>query len=93
MYNLLASDDLHYMIGVLRTLGLHVEEDKALKRAIVEVYGGQFPVGKESKYKNQLFLGNAGTAMSPVIAAGGNSRYIYLIFYCYPALISCIFAY
>ncbi|KAI4372704.1 hypothetical protein MLD38_010903 [Melastoma candidum] len=65
------------MLGALRTLGLNVEEDKALKRAIVEGSGGSFPVGRESKDEIQLFLGNAGTAMPPltaaVIAAGGNA--------------------
>lgn len=78
--NLLSSDDIHYMIGALRTLGLHVEENRELKRAIVEGCGGQFPVGKESKDGVELFLGNAGTAMRPLTAAvtvaGGNSSYI-----------------
>ncbi|KAM7472101.1 hypothetical protein LguiA_010284 [Lonicera macranthoides] len=78
--NLLNSDDVHYMLGALKTLGLHVEEDNASKRAIVEGCGGIFPVGKESTEEIQLFLGNAGTAMRPltaaVTAAGGNSSYI-----------------
>jgi len=78
--NLLNSDDVHYMLGALRTLGLRVEEDGANKRAIVEGCGGLFPVGKESREEIQLFLGNAGTAMRPltaaVTAAGGNSSYI-----------------
>ncbi|XP_030535398.1 3-phosphoshikimate 1-carboxyvinyltransferase 2 [Rhodamnia argentea] len=78
--NLLNSDDVHYMIGALRSLGLNVEEDKSNKRAIVEGCAGQFPVGKESRDEVQLFLGNAGTAMRPltaaVTAAGGNSCYI-----------------
>lgn len=78
--NLLSSDDIHYMIGALRTLGLNVEEDSVNKTAIVEGCGGQFPVGKDSKEEIKLFLGNAGTAMRPltaaVTAAGGNSRYV-----------------
>nr|CCB84814.1 5-enol-pyruvylshikimate-phosphate synthase [Erigeron canadensis] len=78
--NLLNSDDVHYMLGALRTLGLNVEEDGAIKRAIVEGCGGMFPVGKEAKDDIQLFLGNAGTAMRPltaaVTAAGGNSSYV-----------------
>ncbi|KAI3495035.1 hypothetical protein L1887_37156 [Cichorium endivia] len=78
--NLLNSDDVHYMLGALRTLGLRVEEDGAIKRATVEGCGGLFPVGKEAKDEIQLFLGNAGTAMRPltaaVTAAGGNSSYI-----------------
>ncbi|KAI4302792.1 hypothetical protein MLD38_038497 [Melastoma candidum] len=78
--NLLNSDDVHCMLGALRTLGLNVEEDKALKRAVVEGCGGSFPVGKGSKDEVQLFLGNAGTAMRPltaaVTAAGGIASYI-----------------
>ncbi|KAI8021786.1 hypothetical protein LOK49_LG03G02524 [Camellia lanceoleosa] len=31
--NLLNSDDVHYMLGALRTLGLHVEEDSENKRS------------------------------------------------------------
>ncbi|XP_078448047.1 RNA 3'-terminal phosphate cyclase/enolpyruvate transferase, alpha/beta [Wolffia australiana] len=77
--NLLYSDDVQYMLAALRTLGLTVEDDSALKRAIVGGSGGQFPVGKSSN-EVKLFLGNAGTAMRPltaaVTAAGGNSRYI-----------------
>ncbi|XP_009596625.1 3-phosphoshikimate 1-carboxyvinyltransferase 2 [Nicotiana tomentosiformis] len=78
--NLLSSDDIHYMLGALKTLGLNVEEDSANQRATVEGSGGLFPVGKESKEEIQLFLGNAGTAMRPltaaVVVAGGNSRYV-----------------
>ncbi|CAM8907497.1 unnamed protein product [Rhodiola kirilowii] len=77
--NLLDSDDIHYMLGALKALGLDVEEQKAEKRAIVVGCGGKFPVG-ESKGEVQLFLGNAGTAMRPltaaVAAAGGNASYI-----------------
>lgn len=76
--NLLSSDDIHYMLGALKTLGLSVEEDGANKRAIVGGSGGLFPVAKESRDEVQLFLGNAGTAMRPlaaaVTAAGGNLR-------------------
>lgn len=78
--NLLNSDDVHYMLGALRTLGLQVEEDSASKRAIIEGSSGLFPAGKESKDEIQLFLGNAGTAMRPLTAAvtvaGGNSSYV-----------------
>ncbi|CAI9103682.1 OLC1v1002212C1 [Oldenlandia corymbosa var. corymbosa] len=78
--NLLASDDIHYMLGALRTLGLNVEENRTIQQAIVEGSGGLFPVGKESKGEIQLFLGNAGTAMRPltaaVVAAGGHSSYV-----------------
>ncbi|KAI3444699.1 hypothetical protein Pfo_001364 [Paulownia fortunei] len=78
--NLLSSEDIHYMLGALRTLGLHVEEDKAKQRAVVGGCGGLFPVSTEAKDEIQLFLGNAGTAMRPltaaVVAAGGNSSYV-----------------
>ncbi|KAI3719228.1 hypothetical protein L6452_20123 [Arctium lappa] len=79
--NLLNSEDVHYMLGALRTLGLRVEENSATKRAIVEGCGGVFPVGREeAKDEIELFLGNAGTAMRPltaaVTAAGGNSSYV-----------------
>ena len=75
---MLNSDDVHYMLGALRTLGLCLEENTELKQVIVEGCGGQFPVGKEAKIDDGLFLGNAGTAMRPftaaVTAAGGNLR-------------------
>lgn len=78
--NLLDSEDIHYMIGALRTLGLHVEDNKQIKQAVVEGCGGKFPVSSESNNEVELFLGNAGTAMRPltaaVVAAGGNSSYI-----------------
>ncbi|GLU00455.1 hypothetical protein SLE2022_178240 [Rubroshorea leprosula] len=78
--NLLNSDDVHHMLVALGKLGLGVEEDSAMKRAIVEGCGGLFPVGKGSGSEIELFLGNAGTAMRPltaaVTAAGGNSSYI-----------------
>ncbi|XP_068650318.1 3-phosphoshikimate 1-carboxyvinyltransferase 2 [Aristolochia californica] len=78
--NLLSSEDIHYMLGALRTLGLAVEDDKELRRATVQGCGGLFPAGKESTVEVKLFLGNAGTAMRPltaaVTAAGGKARYI-----------------
>nr|XP_043623315.1 3-phosphoshikimate 1-carboxyvinyltransferase 2-like isoform X2 [Erigeron canadensis] len=68
------------MLGALRALGLNIEENAAIKRAIVEGCGGLFPVGKEAKDEIQLFLGNAGTAMrtltAAVTAAGGNLSYV-----------------
>uniref|UniRef100_A0A7N0T5G2 3-phosphoshikimate 1-carboxyvinyltransferase n=1 Tax=Kalanchoe fedtschenkoi TaxID=63787 RepID=A0A7N0T5G2_KALFE len=78
--NLLNSDDVHYMLGALRALGLDVKELKAEKRAIVGGSGGKFPIGTGSKGEVPLFLGNAGTAMRPltaaVTAAGGNASYV-----------------
>lgn len=84
--NLPNSDDIRHMISALRTLGLNVEEDNAIKRAIVEGCAGQFPVGKDSNEEVQLFLGNAGTATrtltAAVAAAGGNSRF-FLAHFCW----------
>lgn len=78
--NLLDSDDVRYMLAALKTLGLSVDDDSVMKRAIVAGSGGLFPIGKDSKDEVQLFLGNAGTAMRPltaaVTAAGGNASYI-----------------
>ncbi|TKW19483.1 hypothetical protein SEVIR_4G022900v4 [Setaria viridis] len=78
--NLLDSEDVHYMLGALKALGLSVEADKAAKRAVVAGCGGKFPVEKDAKEEVQLFLGNAGTAMRPltaaVTAAGGNATYV-----------------
>ncbi|CAL5045541.1 unnamed protein product [Urochloa decumbens] len=78
--NLLESEDVHYMLGALKALGLSVEADKAAKRAVVGGCGGKFPVEKDAKEEVQLFLGNAGTAMRPltaaVTAAGGNATYV-----------------
>ncbi|CAN6202693.1 unnamed protein product [Urochloa humidicola] len=78
--NLLESEDVHYMLGALKALGLSVEADKATKRAVVGGCGGKFPVEKDAKEEVQLFLGNAGTAMRPltaaVTAAGGNATYV-----------------
>lgn len=78
--NLLNSEDVHYMLGALRTLGLQVEEQSENKRVIVQGCGGQFPAGNGSVGEVQLFLGNAGTAMRPltaaVTAAGGNASYV-----------------
>ncbi|CAI9781592.1 unnamed protein product [Fraxinus pennsylvanica] len=78
--NLLNSEDIHYMLEALKTLGLNVEVDKTIQQATVEGCGGLFPVGKVPRDEVQLFLGNAGTAMRPltaaVTAAGGNTSYV-----------------
>lgn len=78
------SEDVHYMLGALRTLGLRVEDNKTAKQAVVEGCGGLFPTGRESKDEVTLFLGNAGTAMRPltaaVTAAGGNTRFVSFIY-------------
>lgn len=75
------SDDVHYMLGALKTLGLRVEADTESKIAVVEGSGGHFPAGKGSGGEVELFLGKAGTAMRPLTAAvtvaGGNARSVY----------------
>eukprot|EP00252_Welwitschia_mirabilis_P004645 TRINITY_DN14948_c0_g1_i1.p1 TRINITY_DN14948_c0_g1~~TRINITY_DN14948_c0_g1_i1.p1 ORF type:complete len:520 (-),score=103.57 TRINITY_DN14948_c0_g1_i1:318-1877(-) len=77
--NLLDSDDVRYMVGALKTLGLDVREDRESNQAIVKGCASRFPVGK-SDSKIELFLGNAGTAMRPLTAAltaaGGTARYV-----------------
>ena len=77
MDNLLDSEDVRYMVGALKTLGLDVQEDRAANKAIVVGCGGRFPVGSKAQAV-ELFLGNAGTAMRPltavVAAAGGLAR-------------------
>lgn len=81
--NLLSSEDIHHMLDALKKLGLNVEEDFAMKRAIVEGCGGLFPLAKQQTGEIELFLGNAGTAMRPltaaVTAAGGNLRSVQYI--------------
>nr|ABG88197.1 EPSP synthase [Phaseolus vulgaris] len=78
--NLLNSDDIHYMLGALKWLGLRVETDKEINGAVVEGCGGIFPASIDSKSDIELYLGNAGTAMRPltaaVTAAGGNAWYV-----------------
>jgi 3-phosphoshikimate 1-carboxyvinyltransferase len=75
--NLLDSEDVRYMMGALKTLGLDVQEDRAANTAVVVGCGGRFPVGSKPQ-PVELFLGNAGTAMRPltavVAAAGGLAR-------------------
>lgn len=66
--NLLDSADIRYMLVALKQLGIPIEEDKEKKTAIVTGRGGTIDVKKE-----ELFLGNAGTAMRPlagVLCAG-----------------------
>lgn len=78
MENLLDSDDVRYMLGAMKTLGLEVSEDREANQATIVGSGGRFPVGQEGAREVELFLGNAGTAMRPLTAAvtvaGGNAR-------------------
>ena len=52
------SEDIRYMVGALKDLGIKLEEDWQNDKILVHGCGGRFPVGNA-----ELFLGNAGTAM------------------------------
>ncbi len=65
IFNLLESDDTRHMLNALKQLGIKytLSEDKT--RCIIEGNGG--PISSEKA--EELFLGNAGTAMRPLCAA------------------------
>ena len=52
------SEDIRYMVGALKDLGIKLEEDWQNDKILVHGCGGNFPVEHA-----ELFLGNAGTAM------------------------------
>lgn len=57
------SEDIHYMVSALETLGVTMDVDWPARRITVQGCAGRFPsIGAE------LFLGNAGTAMRWVLA-------------------------
>ncbi len=62
--DLLASDDVEYMLGALRQLGVHWERLAGDGHVRVVGCEGRFPVRDAD-----LFLGNAGTAIRPLTAA------------------------
>eukprot|EP00879_Flechtneria_rotunda_P026414 GHRR01028163.1.p1 GENE.GHRR01028163.1~~GHRR01028163.1.p1 ORF type:complete len:260 (+),score=87.16 GHRR01028163.1:78-857(+) len=72
--NLLDSDDIRFMVGALKALGIQMEEKWEEGVMVVQGCGGKFPVeGAE------LFLGNAGTAMRPLtaaVAAASRGRFV-----------------
>jgi 3-phosphoshikimate 1-carboxyvinyltransferase len=61
IHDLLASDDTAVMLAALKQLGCGVDQQKDV---IVEGLGGRAPHSGQ-----KLFLGNAGTAMRPLVAA------------------------
>ena len=72
--NLLDSDDIRYMVGALKTLGVKLEEDWDNDRMVVHGCGGRFPSAG-----SDLSLGNAGTAMRPLcaaVAAAGRGTFV-----------------
>lgn len=60
--DLLHSDDTHYMLEALKTLGIHIEQTQPNDYLVT---------GKSGRFAPQanLFLGNAGTAFRPLTAA------------------------
>lgn len=72
--NLLDSDDIRYMVGALKTLGVELEERWEAGEMVVKGCGGRFP-----SEGAELFLGNAGTAMRPLtaaVAAAGRGKFV-----------------
>lgn len=72
--NILDSEDIRYMVGALKDLGVKLEEDWENDRIIVHGCAGRFP-----SQGGTLFLGNAGTAMRPLtaaVAAAGRGTFI-----------------
>ncbi len=68
----LFSDDTRYMVEALRTLGVAVEPDEALRTLRVQGASGSVPA-----LDGRCFVGNAGTAARflPVVMALGRGRY------------------
>lgn len=63
--NLLDSDDVRYMLGALKQLGVEYDLSEDGTRCVVTGKGG--PLSDGGSY--ELYLGNAGTAMRPLSAA------------------------
>ena len=64
IHGLLASDDTSVMLEALRTLGCTITADESSGATRVQGLGGHLSVRQAN-----LFLGNAGTAMRPLVAA------------------------
>lgn len=72
--NILDSEDIRYMVGALKALGVELEEDWEAARIVVHGCAGRFP-----SEGGELFLGNAGTAMRPLtaaVAAAGRGTFV-----------------
>ncbi|KAJ9526190.1 hypothetical protein QJQ45_009654 [Haematococcus lacustris] len=68
------SDDIRYMVGALKALGVQLEERWDRGEMLVQGCGGRFPAAGA-----ELYLGNAGTAMRPLtaaVAAAGRGRFV-----------------
>lgn len=73
MENLLESADIRYMLEALKQLKIEIEEKPEDKTAVVKGRGGPINVEKE-----ELFLGNAGTAMRPLagVLCAGEGKFV-----------------
>lgn len=72
--NILDSEDIRYMVGALKDLGVELLEDWEHDKIVVKGCAGRFPSGGGT-----LFLGNAGTAMRPLtaaVAAAGRGTFV-----------------
>jgi 3-phosphoshikimate 1-carboxyvinyltransferase len=63
--NLLDSDDIAFMLGALKQLGVDYQLNEDKTECVVHGIGGVFNAAEPL----ELFLGNAGTAMRPLCAA------------------------
>lgn len=72
IHNALFSDDTLYMISALKTIGIHISEEKDKNKIAIRGSGGKMPVENA-----RLFAGNAGTVMRFLTAmlTLGNGRY------------------
>ncbi len=72
--NLLDSDDIRHMLAALKQLGVQFELSEDKRRCSVQGLGGVI----NSNKLQELFLGNAGTAMRPLCAALtlGNGEFV-----------------
>ena len=73
--NLLESDDTRHMLTALKQLGIRYTLSEERTECIVEGNGGPL----ENKAFEELFLGNAGTAMRPLCAALSLGKGDYLL--------------
>jgi 3-phosphoshikimate 1-carboxyvinyltransferase len=64
IFDLLASDDTMVMLNALNQLGVHWTQDGSSQNYIVDGANGVFP-----HHQANLFMGNAGTAIRPLVAA------------------------
>ena len=64
VYDLLASDDTLVMLNALHSLGVHWTQESGTQNYVVTGAAGHFPHAHAD-----LFMGNAGTAIRPLVAA------------------------